>query len=164
MKEKGTLIFFCGKMGSGKSTKSKEIASEKNAVLLSEDEWLSILYPQQISSFDDYLRYSNLLKPLIKSHVQNILSTGVNVVMDFPANTIGQRKWFLNLVSEIDARHELIYLNISDEQCLKQIAQRREEQPARALFDTEDVFTKLTKFFKVPNQIEGLNIRLLAKL
>ena len=41
----GTLIFF-GKMGAGKSTKSKEVSITKNAVLLSEDEWLSILYPE----------------------------------------------------------------------------------------------------------------------
>ena len=98
MNEKGTLIFFCEKMGAGKSTKSKLMASEKNAVLLSEDDWLSSLYPQQISTFDNYLKYSARLKPLVKSHVQNILSTGTNVVMDFPANTVGQRKWFLNLV------------------------------------------------------------------
>jgi len=37
-------------MGAGKSTKSKEFAFDNNAVLLSEDEWLSILYPQQILS------------------------------------------------------------------------------------------------------------------
>jgi len=67
------LIFFCAKMGAGKSTKSKELALENNAVLLSEDEWLSILYPKQISSFDDHIKYSALLRPLIKSLIQKIL-------------------------------------------------------------------------------------------
>ena len=158
MKQKGTLIFFCGKMGAGKSTKSKLMASESNAVLLSEDEWLSSLYPHQISSFDDYLKYSAQLKPLVKSHVQNILSTGTSVVMDFPANTVGQRRWFLNLASEIGANHQLVYVDVSDEQCLKQISQRRIEQPERAAFDTEAVFTQVTKFFEDPSQSEGLNI------
>ena len=37
-------------MGAGKSTKSKEIAQRKNAVLLSEDEWLAALYPHQIKT------------------------------------------------------------------------------------------------------------------
>ncbi len=58
MKQVGTLYFFCGKMGAGKSTKSKQLAKEKNAVLLSEDEWLSSLYPNQITSFEDYLKLS----------------------------------------------------------------------------------------------------------
>ncbi len=51
MERVGTLYFFYGKMGAGKSTKSKQLAIEKHAVLLSEDEWLSSLYPNQITSF-----------------------------------------------------------------------------------------------------------------
>ncbi|MGP4845258.1 AAA family ATPase [Marinobacter sp. 1Y8] len=84
---KGTLTFFCGKMGAGKSTKASEIAQKSNAVLLSEDEWLASLYPNKISSLNDYIEYSNLLKPQIKKLVQSMLSAGTNVVMDFPANT-----------------------------------------------------------------------------
>lgn len=87
MKQLGTLYFFCGKMGAGKSTKSKQLAIDKHAVLLSEDEWLSSLYPNQLVSFEDYLKFSAQLKPLVKKHVQNILSVGTDVVMDFPANT-----------------------------------------------------------------------------
>ena len=57
MSHRGTLIYFCGKMGAGKSTESKKIAIERNAVLISEDEWLSKLYPNQITSFDDYIKF-----------------------------------------------------------------------------------------------------------
>lgn len=35
--EQGILTFFCGKMGAGKSTQSRKLAQEINAVLLSED-------------------------------------------------------------------------------------------------------------------------------
>ena len=92
MKQLGTLYFFCGKMGAGKSTKSKQLAIEKQAVLLSEDEWLSSFYPNQISAFEDYLKFSAQLKPMVKKLVQNILSVGTNVVMDFPGNTQKQRR------------------------------------------------------------------------
>ncbi len=158
MKSKGTLIFFCGKMGAGKSTKSKQLAIDRNAVLISEDEWLASLYPDQIASFEDYIKFSSQLKPLVKSHVQNILGAGTNVVMDFPANTLSQRKWFMAIVSEINAAHELIYLNTSEEICLKQIAQRCIEQPERATFDTEEVFHHVTSFFEEPSAAEGFNI------
>lgn len=63
---KGELIFFCGKMGAGKSTKSSEIALDKSAVLLSEDEWLESLYPNKIRSLEEYIEYSSLIKPQIK--------------------------------------------------------------------------------------------------
>jgi predicted kinase len=158
MKKLGTLYFFCGKMGAGKSTKSKQLAIDKRAVLLSEDEWLSTLYPNQIATFEDYLKFSALLKPLVKKHVQNILSVGTDVVMDFPANTQKLRKWFLDMASEINASHQLIFLNLNNEQCIQQIAQRRNAQPERASFDTEAVFIQVTKFFEIPEASEGLNI------
>ncbi len=158
MKKLGTLYFFCGKMGAGKSTKSKQLAIEKHAVLLSEDEWLSSLYPNQINSFEDYLKFSAQLKPILKKHVQNILSVGTDVVMDFPGNTQKQRKWFLDIASEVNANHQLIFLNLNNEQCLRQIAQRRNEQPERAAFDTEATFIQVTKFFEAPDASEGLNI------
>ncbi|KGM46281.1 ATP-binding protein [Neobacillus niacini] len=158
MKQLGTLYFFCGKMGAGKSTKSKQLAIDKHAVLLSEDEWLSSLYPNQIASFEGYLKFSAQLKPLVKKHVQNILSVGTDVVMDFPANTQKLRKWFLDIASEVKASHQLIFLNLNNEQCLRQIAQRRNEQPERAAFDTEAVFNHVTKFFEEPEATEGLNI------
>lgn len=157
MKEKGTLVFFCGKMGAGKSTQARQMAEKRNAILLSEDAWLSALYPNLIVSFKDYLVYSALLKPLIREHVQTILATGTNVVMDFPANTFVQRKWFLSLVAEIEAPHEFFYLDVSDEECLKHIAQRRKEQPERAAFDTESVFYYVTKYFESPSREEKLN-------
>lgn len=158
MKQLGTLYFFCGKMGAGKSTKSKQIALDKNAVILSEDEWLSSLYPDQIESFDDYLKFSAQIKPLVRKHVQNILSVCTDVVMDFPANTQKQREWFLKMASDINAYHQLIYLNLTNGQCLRQIAQRRNEQPERVGFDTEEVFTHVTNFFEAPEASEGLNV------
>ncbi|EFI68478.1 cell division protein ZipA [Lysinibacillus fusiformis ZC1] len=131
---------------------------KKNAVLLSEDEWLSSLYPDQITSFEDYLKLSAQLKPMVKKHVQNILSVGTDVVMDFPGNTQKQRKWFLDIASEVNANHQLIFLNLNNQQCLVQIAQRRNEQPERAAFDTEATFIEVTKFFEAPEASEGLNI------
>ena len=125
MNTKGKLILFCGKMGAGKSTLAQSMAAEANSVLVSEDEWLSSHYPQQINSFEDYLSYSKQIKPFLKRHIQSLLSAGVTVVMDFPANTSRQRKWLLSLCNEIGVEHQLHYINLSDEICLAQISKRR---------------------------------------
>lgn len=158
MIQKGTLTFFCGKMGAGKTTKSKIISIKKNAVLLSEDDWLEAHYPNQINSFDDFIKFSTLIKPFVKVHVQQILNTGTNVVMDFSANTKKQRKWFKQLCNEISCNHELIFLDLSDQQCLAQIAKRKEEQSQRAQFDNEDVFNHVTQYFEAPLSNEGFKI------
>lgn len=153
-----TLTFFCGKMAAGKSTKAKAIAAEKNAVLISEDEWLTAHYPEQIDDFDAYLKFSKLIRPFIKSHVQTILNTGTHVVLDFPANTPRQRVWFKQLCDEIDCAHELIFLDLSDDDCLAQLAKRSVEQPERAKFDNAAVFQHVTQFFEAPLASEGLNV------
>ena len=154
----GKLFFFCGKMGAGKSTRSRLVARDNNALLIAEDDWLTAHYPELIHTFDDYIKYSALIRPFIKSHVQGLLSLGVNVVMDFPANTVKQRAWFTSLCTETHSKHELWYLDVSDEQCLAQIAQRRVEQPQRAKFDTEAVFRQVTRYFEAPTDSENLNI------
>lgn len=153
-----TLYFLCGKMGAGKSTKAKELANEHKAILISEDEWLAAHYPEKIHSFDDYIRYSVQIKPFIKQHVQELLAKGISVAMDFPANMKRQRLWFLKLSQEVGCQHQLIYLNVSDEVCLSQIVKRRIEQPARAKFDTPEVFHQVTQYFEPPSTDEAINI------
>ena len=153
--KRGVLTFFCGKMGAGKSTKAQEIAHKTNAVLLTEDEWLGALYPNKIASLEDYLKYANRLKPQMKKLAQSILLAGTDVVMDFPANTPRQRQWFKKIFTELKASHNLIYLDVSDEICLKQIEARKIEQPERKLTDTAEMFEQVTKYFVEPVQEEG---------
>jgi len=149
-------------MGAGKSTLSKEISSKEGAVLLSEDEWLKTIYPDEIRNFDDYIKYSSRLKPMMKQHVQNILNAGVSVVMDFPGNTEKQREWFKELYTACGCNHKLIYLEASDNLCIKRIAKRAKTQPERALFDTEDVFHQVTSYFQPPLEKEGFNIHVVC--
>ncbi len=160
----GTLYFLCGKMGSGKTTQSHLIVKQHNAIRLSEDEWLAALYPQQINSFDDYLRFSSQIKPLFKAHIQAMLCAGANVVLDFPANTLHQRQWFKSIYTEVGAPHVLVYLAVDDITCLKQIARRRREQPEREKFDTEAMFYHVSQFFEAPYDEEGFNIQQLTSV
>lgn len=154
----GRLTFFCGKMGAGKSTKAASVARSSDAVLLSEDEWLELIYPNKISTLADYIQYSNHLKLPIKELVQAVLASGIDVVMDFPANTLGQRSWLRSIYSEIGAPHELFYIDRPNEVCLQQIEQRRLQQPERASTDTPEMFEQVTKHFVEPTVEEGFNI------
>lgn len=154
----GTLTLFCGKMGAGKSTASKQLAEESGSVLISEDDWLAALYPDQIQSLESYLERSAQLKPQMKTMVQSILCTGSDVVMDFPANTVAQRAWLRSIFAEVKAPHKLVYLALSDEDCLKQIDQRRLEQPERAATDTREMFEQVTRYFVAPTPSEGFHI------
>lgn len=160
---RGVLTFFCGKMGAGKTTNARATVRAANAVLISEDEWLEALYPGQITTLNDYLKYSGQLKPQIKKLVQSILMAGTDVVMDFPANTLSQREWFRGIFSEIRADHRLIYIDLPDEVCKAQVAKRRIEQPQRAATDTPEMFEQLIRYFVPPAADEGFNTTIVAK-
>ena len=83
-----------------------------------------------------------------------MLSAGTNVVMDFPANTLSQRDWFRSIFSEIEAPHNLVYIDLSNEVCLKQIEKRRKEQPERMATDTPDD-SRTCFYSKWPRSIEA---------
>ncbi|NNU17521.1 ATP-binding protein [Parvularcula sp. ZS-1/3] len=154
----GTLIFFSGKMGAGKSKMSAEIARERGAVLISEDEWLANLFPGEIKDFSDYARYSSRLKPLLKVHVEQILISGTSVVLDFPGNTKKQRAWFKEIYGPRGIPHQLYYLQVDDDVCLRRLQERRKEQPERANFDTEEVFREVTRYFEPSEESEEFNV------
>lgn len=159
--KKGSLFFLVGKMGAGKSTYASSYAAEVGAVLISEDEWLSALFPDEITTFDDFVvRHKRLLK-VLGTHLVQLLKAGTHVVLDFPANTIKERKWYASVAQSADAQCEAFYLNVSDEVCLQQIAKRREEQPDRAKFDTADMFHQVTAFFQAPSENEGFVIKVI---
>jgi predicted kinase len=99
----------------------------------------------------------------MKRLVQSILISGANVVMDFPANTIQQRDWFKAIFSEIQAQHELVYIDQPNEICLEQIAKRRIEQPERAATDTDEMFELVTKYFVAPTSDEGFNTTVISE-
>lgn len=158
MADKGTLIFFCGKMGAGKSTLARRLADQPNSLLLSEDQLLAGLYPDVIDSLDDYILYSRRLKSVLKSQVVGLLRMGVNVVMDFPGNTRTQRQWFREVVDEAGCPHELIYLDRPDSVCIEQLLKRREQEPERAKFDNEETFHAVTAHFQPPEENEGFKV------
>lgn len=158
MKTDPILHFFCGKMASGKTTLSKKVASNHNAILISEDIWLSKLYPEEISTFDDYLRYSSRLKPIVSQHVQDMLAQRISVVLDFPGNVPSQRQWFRSIFEAAKVNHVLHYIVAPDSLCKAQLLKRNAEQPEGSMIMSETDFDYITAYFQPPTTDEGFKI------
>ena len=148
----GMLIFFCGKMGAGKSTLARRLAEDKGAVLISEDDLLSKLYAEKITSVKDYKLYSDKLKPVVSDTVQQILKRGVTVVLDFPANTERQRLWLRNISDEVHSEHTCYFVDRNDEVCIRQLLKRGNPNT-----DTVEMFHAITKYFTEPSNSENVN-------
>ncbi|MFO1253584.1 MAG: ATP-binding protein [Inhella sp.] len=92
-----TLYFVCGKTAAGKSTHAKALAVQKNALLFVQDELLEMLYPGEIRVLADFERCSARLRAALAPQIEALLRLGLDVVLDFPANTLKQRAWFREL-------------------------------------------------------------------
>ena len=154
-----TLHFFCGKMAAGKSTLAVELANDTSAILLIEDDWLSHLYPEEITDIQEYIRYSVRLKNILSGHVASLLSHGVSVVLDFPANTKDQRNWFRDIYEKANASHTLHFVDVSNDICKRQLKERSKDKPEGSAFTSDAEFDAITKYFQAPSEDEGFNVK-----
>ncbi|AZE78876.1 AAA family ATPase [Pseudomonas synxantha] len=152
-----TLHLLCGKIASGKSTLAKTLAAEHRAIVLSEDHWLASLYPGEIQAIADYLRCAQRVRGVLGPLVVNLLESGVNVVLDFPANTLANREWLLGLAQAAEVPHRLHYLELDDATCRARL-HARNAQGEHDFAATDAEFDLITRHFSVPSEEEGLVI------
>ncbi len=152
------LMFFCGKMAAGKSTLARDLAERENAVLLVQDDFLDSLYPGEISDIPAFVRCSSRLKNALAPHVCALLSKGISVVLDFPANTTLQRAWFRGIFERANVEHELHFVDASDALCKSQLKDRSKNLPPGAPWTTDAEFDAITVYFRPPSEDEGFNV------
>ncbi|RMV70559.1 AAA family ATPase [Pseudomonas coronafaciens] len=152
------LHLLCGKIASGKSTLAKALSVEHSAILLSEDSWLSGLYPDDIKSVADDVRLACRIRDVLGPLVVSILRSGVAVVLDFPANTVADRKWLRSLADDAQVPHCLHYLDVDDDVCLARL-HARNEKAEHDFSATDAEFRLITSYFRAPDAAEGLDVR-----
>jgi broad-specificity NMP kinase len=81
----------CGKIGAGKSTLTRRLAAAPNTVLISEDDWLTRLYPNEIHVIADYVRCAGRLRHAMAGHVVIHGIHGLHVVPGVLILRLGRR-------------------------------------------------------------------------
>ncbi len=152
-----TLHLLCGKIASGKSTLAARLAEAPNTLRLSEDLWLARLYKEQMHSVADYVRCAALLREAIGPHVQALLALGVNVVLDFPANTPANRQWMRSLFEYSGADHVMHVLEVPDALCKARL-RARNAAGEHAFAASDEQFELISRYFSAPTAEEGFNL------
>ncbi|QKZ05536.1 AAA family ATPase [Pseudomonas eucalypticola] len=152
-----TLHLLCGKIASGKSTLAATLAEAPNTVRLSEDLWLARLYKEQLHSVADYVRCAALLRDAIGPHVQALLHVGVNVVLDFPANTPANRQWMRSLFEASGAAHVLHVLDVPDQVCKARLRERNAAGD-HEFAASDEQFELISRYFSMPSAEEGFTL------
>src|SRR5579871_1033431 len=112
-----TLYLLCGKIAAGKSTLATSLAARPRTLLVSQDHWMSILFPTENRTIDDFARLSARLRAAMGPHLVDVLRQDLSVVLDFPANTVSYRAWMRSLITQADVAHELHVLDLPDAIC-----------------------------------------------
>lgn len=153
----GTLHFFCGKIGAGKSTLAAQLATQPNHVLIAEDTWLSKLYAGEMNDFADYVRNTQRLRDVMAPHIASLLTLGLSVVLDFQSNTLATRKWARGVFDAAGAPHQLHWLDLPDEECRRRM-HARNAAGTHPYQLTDADFDKITAYFFAPREDEGFAI------
>ena len=158
LKRSVKLMFMCGKMAAGKSTLARNLAERHDAVLLVQDEWLGTLFPGEIVDVPAFFDRSSRLRNALAPHVCVLLSKGISVVLDFPANTREQRAWFREILSRAAVAHELHFIDAPDALCKRQLKDRSRDLPVGTRWTTDAEFDAITAYFQPPSEDECFNI------
>jgi predicted kinase len=152
-----TLYLLCGKIAAGKSTLARRIAERPSTLLITMDHWMSILFPIENRTIEDFTRLSARLRAAMGPHLVDILRQDISVVLDFPANTVTWRRWMRSLITEANVAHELHLLDFPDAICKERLRQRNAsgEHPYQV---TEETFDLFTNYFVPPGLDEGFNV------
>src|SRR5690606_15680641 len=111
----------------------------------------------------DYLKYSRRLKNVVAPHVQELLSSGLSVVLDFPANVPEARQWIRSIFEAANANHLLHFIDAPNRLCIDQMQKRNREKPEGSMETTVEQFEYITSFFKPPQPEEGFSIKVYSR-
>ena len=149
-----TLHMLCGKVAAGKSTLASRLAAAPSTVLISEDRWMSRLFPEELQTVADYVKYSRRLREAMGEHVATLLKAGLSVVLDFPGNTVANRQWMRGIFEAAGAEHRLHLLDLPDAVC-KQRLRRRNAGGTHDFTVSDAEFDVITSYFVWPTAAEG---------
>lgn len=149
------VIMTCGKICSGKSTYSEKLRKENKAVVLSVDEITLALFEQNVGEkHDEYV--AKLEKYLFEKSL-DIVSVGVDVILDWGFWTKEERDFAREFYSSRDIRYEFHYIDVSDETWGRRLNKRNKEivsGEVTAYYVDNNLATKFNSIFEYPDKEE----------
>jgi len=148
------IICLCGKIGAGKTTYGKRLASEINAVYLGSDEIMLRLFGGQVDR-EEFDKVYDVVTGYLKQKAIEILNTGTSVVMERGAwakKTRDEAREFFR-----DYNYELHYIDVTDEKWKFQKDKRNMETREGKVLSyviNEELFEKCRLQFETPTPDE----------
>jgi predicted kinase len=155
----GTLYFFAGRAGAGKSTAARQLSVARHAILFCEDQWLARLFGGA-TSVQEYLARRAGIRQLLAEWVPQLLAAGHSVVFDFGGNTIRDRAWVRSVFTQASAEHELHHIVADESLCRQRVHERNRSKPEGIYWGdvSDELLDEVNKYFQAPTSDEGFTI------
>lgn len=149
------VIMTCGKICSGKSTYSERLRKENKAVVLSVDEITLAFFEQNIGENHD--EYVEKLEKYLFEKSLDIISVGVNVILDWGFWTKAERDYAREFYGTRDICYEFHYMDVSEDTWHMRLDKRNKEILAgevKAYYVDENLQEKVESLFEKPDKKE----------
>jgi len=148
-KQRPILFLMCGLPGSGKTTLAKQIELRENALRLTPDEWMSRIVGD---GFNEEKRAE--VEAMLWDIAARCLQLGINVILDFGFWSRAERDDFRKRARKLDANTEIHYLEVTLEELLKRVKQRKVKGTKHSFMVTEKQLREWVNCFEAPSKDE----------
>jgi hypothetical protein len=148
-----TLFLMVGLPGAGKTTLAKELEVEHDALRLTPDEWIPVLYGTDL----DQATLDGVRDPVETMQWQvaaRALQLGVNVILDFGFWGRGERDDYRARAAALDARTKVCFLDVPHEELSARLAARNADLPPGTFPVTQAQLDLWTGWFERPGPNE----------
>ena len=142
---RGRLVLICGLPGSGKTTTARRLATETGGVRFCPDEWMTAL---DIDLFDQETRAK--VEALQWELAQELLALGETVIIEWGVWSRSERDVVRERARELDARVELVYLDVPTDVLWERLEVRNVEQPAGTAVISRENLLSWVDLFEAP--------------
>lgn len=154
----GRLHLLYGLSGSGKSTLARTLQEQGPAVRFTLDEWMLRLHPELSIENPSYGERAEVVRALIWSVAEQVLRSGVDVVLDWNSWSRVRRTWARERAETVGAEVVLHRLSTSLEESTRRAKQREQSGAAFSHRITFEANQHLTGLLEEPTAGEGLTI------
>jgi predicted kinase len=143
------LFLMVGLAGAGKTTRARELAPARRALLLSLDEWMKPLF-----GAPDVGGKQDVLEGRLISVALAALRLGTSVVLDFGFWSQDERSSLRSLAASAGASCQVVYVPVDRETQLERIARRARLTPEQTYPMTEADVDRWRTQFEAPDRAE----------